>query len=153
MSTDFGKILKKLMVDEDVKQEQVAKDLGISPGILSNYIAGKNIPEMEFVRKCIVRFHLQGKAVRDIFTASFSSTARSNQKIILDTRFFKTDRIDLLAQAIAVLMFYPADPKAHLMNNIDLELSNLKGNINSHFENLALQLDYLPPTEPDTQKE
>jgi predicted transcriptional regulator len=153
MSTGFGKILKKLMVDEDMKQEQAAKDLGISPGILSNYIAGKNIPEMKFIRKCIERFHLQGKAVRDIFTASFSSTARSNQKIILDTRFFKTDRIELLAQAIAVLMLYPANPDVLIDKNADLKLSNLKENINNHFESLALQLDYLPPTEPDTQKE
>jgi predicted transcriptional regulator len=153
MSTGFGKILKKLMVDEDVKQEQIAKDLGISPGILSNYIAGKNIPEMKFIRKCIERFHLQDRAVRDIFTASFSSAARSNQKIILDTRFFKTDRIDLLAQAIAVLMLYPVDPDVLINKNADLKLSNLKEGINKHFESLVLQLDYLPPTEPDTQKE
>ncbi|MDR1278850.1 MAG: hypothetical protein LBK02_08870 [Treponema sp.] len=71
----------------------------------------------------------------------------------MDTRFFKTDRIDLLAQAIAVLMLYPVDPNTYFIKNADLEWPNLKEGINKHFENLALQLDYLPPTEPDTQKE
>jgi predicted transcriptional regulator len=104
MLTDFGKMLKKLMVDEDISQGQVAKELGASPSIFSNYMTGKNVPEMEIVEKCIKRFRLEKGAVKDIFSKAFSSTARENHKIILDTRYFREDRIDLLVQAITVLL-------------------------------------------------
>jgi transcriptional regulator with XRE-family HTH domain len=106
MLTDFGKMLKKLMVDEGINQEQLAQELGISSGILSNYMAGKNIPEMEIIEKCIRRFKLQRGSVKDIFSKAFSSTAKAKHKIILDTRYFKERRIDLLVQAITVLLLF-----------------------------------------------
>jgi predicted transcriptional regulator len=104
MLTDFGKMLKKLMVDADISQGQLAKELGISPAILSNYMTGKNVPEMKVVEKCIKRFLLKKGDVKGIFSKAFSSAAKENHKIILDTRYFREDRIDLLVQAITVLL-------------------------------------------------
>jgi transcriptional regulator with XRE-family HTH domain len=104
MFTEFGKMLKKLMIDEGISQGQLAKDLGISPAILSNYLTGKNIPEMRVIEKCIKRFKLEKGDLKDIFSKAFSSAAKANHKIILDTRYFKKERIDLLVQAITVLL-------------------------------------------------
>jgi predicted transcriptional regulator len=102
MLTDFGKMVKKLMVDADISQGQLAKDLGISPAILSNYMTGKNVPEMKMVEKCIKRFGLEHKKIQEIFTKAFTSTAKANQSIHLDTRFFKVKRLDLLVMYIPV---------------------------------------------------
>jgi transcriptional regulator with XRE-family HTH domain len=104
MFTEFGKMLKKLMIDEGISQGRLAKDLGISPAILSNYMTGKNIPEMKMVEKCIKRFKLEKGDLKDIFSKAFSSTAKANHKIIMDTRYFKEERVDLLVQAITVLL-------------------------------------------------
>jgi transcriptional regulator with XRE-family HTH domain len=104
MLTDFGKIVKKRMVDEGISQGQLAQKLGISPGILSNYMTGKNIPEMETIENWIKYFALRNEEIRDIFTKAFSSTARANHSIHLDTRFFKRERLDLLAKAIVVIV-------------------------------------------------
>jgi transcriptional regulator with XRE-family HTH domain len=104
MFTEFGKMLKKLMIDEGISQGQLAKDLGISPSILSNYMTGKNIPEMRIVEKCIKRFKLEKGDLKDIFSKAFSSAAKVNHKIILDTRYFKEEWVDLLVQAITVLL-------------------------------------------------
>ncbi|MDR2072203.1 MAG: helix-turn-helix domain-containing protein [Spirochaetaceae bacterium] len=98
--------MKKLMVDEDISQGQLAQDLGISPAMLSNYMTGKNIPEMKIVEKCIKRFKLQNAAVKDIFSKVLSSTAKVNRKIILDTRYFKEGRLDLLVQVITILLLF-----------------------------------------------
>jgi hypothetical protein len=93
------------MVDEGINSlGQLEKDLGKRSSMLSNYITGKNVPEMEFIEKCIKRFKLEGTALKDIFSRAFSSTARANQKIILDTRYFKEDRIELLVQIITLLL-------------------------------------------------
>jgi transcriptional regulator with XRE-family HTH domain len=104
MFTEFGKMLKKLMIDEGISQGKLAKDLGISPAILSNYMTGKNIPEMKIVEKCIRRFKLEKRELKDIFSKTFSSAAKANHKIVLDTRYFKEERVDLLVQAITVLL-------------------------------------------------
>jgi transcriptional regulator with XRE-family HTH domain len=121
MLTDFGKTVKKLMVDEGISQRQLAQDLGISPAMLSNYMTGKNIPEMIIVEKCIKRFMLKKVRVKDIFSKTFSSTAKANHKIILDTRYFRKDRIDLLVQAITILLlFHPTLTVTEGLMNIDL---------------------------------
>jgi transcriptional regulator with XRE-family HTH domain len=104
MFTEFGKMLKKLMIDEGISQGQLAKDLGISPAILSNYMTGKNIPEMRILEKCIERFKLEKGDLKEIFSKAFSSAAKANHKIILDTRYFKEEWVDLLVQAITVLL-------------------------------------------------
>jgi predicted transcriptional regulator len=135
MLTDFGKMVKKLMVDEDISQGQLAKELGISPAMLSNYMTGKNIPEMMIVEKCIKRFKLQSVAVKDIFLKTFSSTAKANHKIILDTRYFKERRIDLLVQAITILLlFHPT-----LTVNEGSTLTNLEKDITTLYSCLERQ--------------
>ncbi|MDR2630131.1 MAG: helix-turn-helix transcriptional regulator [Spirochaetaceae bacterium] len=144
MLTDFGKMVKKLMVDEGINQRQLAQDLGISPAILSNYMTGKNIPEMETIEKCIKRFKLQRGAVKDIFSKAFSSTAKSNHKIILDTRYFDSKRLDLLAQAIVVLMIYPDNPSKK-QEPFDFELAALRSHISDYFKNLDIESEYQPP--------
>jgi hypothetical protein len=72
--------------------------------MLSNYMTGKNIPEMRLVEKCIKRFKLEREEVREIFLKTFSSATRTNHKIILDMRYFKKERLDLLVQAITILL-------------------------------------------------
>jgi predicted transcriptional regulator len=122
MLTDFGKMLKKLMVDADISQGQLAKELDISPAILSNYMTGKNVPEMKVIEKCIKRFLLQKGDVKDIFSKAFSSATKENHKIILDTTYFREDRIDLLVQVITVLLL--SSPSLFFTNGglpIDLE--------------------------------
>jgi predicted transcriptional regulator len=144
MLTDFGKMLKKLMVDEGINQKQLAPDLGISSGMLSNYIAGKNIPEMKTIEKCIKRFKLQRGAVKDIFSKAFSSTAKAKHKIILDTQFFNSKRLDLLVQVIVVLMLYPDNPsKKHKPS--DFGLMVLRSRIFDYFKNLDIESEYQPP--------
>jgi transcriptional regulator with XRE-family HTH domain len=107
MVTDMGKMLKKLMVDADISQNQLAVDLGISPSILSNYITGKNVPEMEVIGKLIERFNLEGEDLKEIVSKTLASTARHNHKISIDTRFFRPGRIDMLVKMITVLLMYP----------------------------------------------
>jgi predicted transcriptional regulator len=135
MLTDFGKIVKKLMVDEDISQGQLAQDLGISPAMLSNYMTGKNIPEMMIVEKCIKRFKLEREGIKDIFSKVFSSTAKANNKIILDTRYFGEERIALLVQAITILQLSYPTLKLH-SNAIYIDLEE---NIKTFYTNMERQ--------------
>jgi transcriptional regulator with XRE-family HTH domain len=144
MLTVFGKMLKKLMVDEDISQGQLAQDLGISPAMLSNYMTGKNIPEMKIVEKCITQFRLQNAAVKDIFVKVFSSTAQANHSIHIDTRFFNSERLDLLARAIVVLMLYPDEPSTNQEPH-DRMLEALRSRISDYFKSLDSMVEYQPP--------
>ena len=58
---EFGKILRGLMVKNNLWQVELAKELEVSPAILSNYITGDNITEMDFLAKCVKRFGLEKK--------------------------------------------------------------------------------------------
>jgi predicted transcriptional regulator len=144
MFTDFGKMVKKLMVDENMSQGQLAKELGISPAMLSNYMTGKNIPEMETIEKCIKRFDLRNGKIRDIFTKTLTSTAQANHSIHLDTRFFKRERLDLLAEAIVVIMLYPDNPN-YMHAPYDSRLKALRGQIADYFKSLDIEVEYHPP--------
>jgi transcriptional regulator with XRE-family HTH domain len=144
MLTDFGKTVKKLMVDEGISQGQLAKELGISPAILSNYMTGKNIPEMKIIEKCIKRFNLEGGKAKEIFTLAFLSTAQANHSIHLDTRFFKRERLDLLAEAIIVIMLYPDIPSKK-QEPFEHRLELLRSRISSCFKNLDIKTEYQPP--------
>ncbi|MDR2445327.1 MAG: helix-turn-helix transcriptional regulator [Spirochaetaceae bacterium] len=137
-------MLKKLTVDEGISQEQLAKDLGISPAILSNYMTGKNIPEMSFIEKCVKRFSLRNRKIRDIFTKAFFSTAQANHSIHLDTRFFKHERLDLLAQAIVVIMLYPDTPNKK-QEPFDDRLEIFGNRISGYFKSLDIEAEYRPP--------
>ena len=48
-ATDFGITIRELMARNNLSQVKMAKKLKVSPAILSNYITGKNIPEMDFL--------------------------------------------------------------------------------------------------------
>jgi transcriptional regulator with XRE-family HTH domain len=102
-ATEFGKILRELMAKNNLRQEQLAKELGVSPSILSNYITGKNIPEMDFLAKCVDRFALKGKDLKPFFEKAYLSSVQSSHKIVLDTSYFREDRLDILLQALVVL--------------------------------------------------
>jgi len=106
-ATDFGKIIRKLMVKNNLRQEQLAKELEVSPSILSNYITGKNIPEMDFLAKCVKKFNLKNKDVQDLFFNAFLSSASNNQKVVIDTRYIAQERYETLAKSLAVLLLYP----------------------------------------------
>jgi predicted transcriptional regulator len=140
MLTDFGKMIKKLMVDEGINQGQLAQDLGISPAILSNYMTGKNIPEMRIVEKCIKRFRLQNTAVKDIVSKAFSSAAKANHKIILDTQYFKEERIVFLVQVITILLSsYPTLSLIYDSTLIDLEKDIKKFYINMERQEIKFE--------------
>jgi transcriptional regulator with XRE-family HTH domain len=105
-ATELGKVIRELMAKNNLRQEQLAGELGVSPSILSNYITGKNIPEMSFLAKCVDRFALKGKDLKDLFDKAFSSSVKGSHKIILDTRYFREDRIGTLLQILVVLQLY-----------------------------------------------
>jgi transcriptional regulator with XRE-family HTH domain len=145
MRTNFGKILWGLIIERDINQEKLAKELGVSSSTLSNYMTGKNIPEMGLIDTCIRRFALKGKMIKDIFSKAFSSMAAANHKIVLDTRFFKPERIETLAQIITVLLLYPDSPNMDPTYKHNL-IEGIKSNIQLHFSYLDLEVNYNPPS-------
>jgi transcriptional regulator with XRE-family HTH domain len=104
MLTELGKILKIICTKADIKQKEMAKDLGISTGNLSDIMAGKTVPKMDILGKCIERYGIKGKEIRDLFSSAFSSAAKNNHTIILDTRHFKKDRVDFLIKIITIFL-------------------------------------------------
>jgi len=106
MATEFGRILKGLIGNCDISQGKLAEELGVSPAILSNYIAGKNIPKMDFLRKCVNYFKLEGNDLKTFFTSAFICSYQNNQEIYLDTRYFKEERIIPLINVVVALLLY-----------------------------------------------
>jgi transcriptional regulator with XRE-family HTH domain len=86
MLTDLGKMLRNFCTNAELKQEQLASDLGCSPGALSNYMNGKTVPEMEILAKCAERFNLKGIDLKNLFAKAFFGAIQTQQKIVLDTR-------------------------------------------------------------------
>ena len=139
-ATEFGRILKGLIGKCDISQEELAIELTeshqkkVSPSILSNYIKGKNIPEMDFLEKCVSRFSLKGKELKDIFEKAFFSTIQSHQRISLDTRYFREERLETLVQIIIILLLYSnrqSPPKSGTNHPL---LINLFNSIKSSFD-------------------
>jgi transcriptional regulator with XRE-family HTH domain len=110
MLTDFGKMVRNLCTNAELKQEQLAAVLGCSPGALSNYMNGKTVPEMEILAKLVERFGLKGKDLKNLFVKVFSGTVQNQQKIVLDTRFFREDRLDTLVRVIVALLLVSDRP-------------------------------------------
>ncbi|GHV13318.1 hypothetical protein FACS189491_08100 [Spirochaetia bacterium] len=133
MLTDLGKMLRNLCTDNEITQEQLAKDLGVSPATLSNILTGKAAPGMELLAGAITRFNLKGKDMRELVFRAFSSSFHVGQKIEIDPRFFKEERLDTLAQAIVTLLLHPdfdaLKEKTH-------GFSTLKKSMNSWFDTL-----------------
>jgi transcriptional regulator with XRE-family HTH domain len=106
-ATEFGKKLRELIAKNNLRQRQLAEELGVSPSILSNYITGKNIPEMDFLAKCTKKFALRDKELVDFFNSAFLTAGTNNHKIIVDTQFLGSKQIEILAKFLTVLIFYP----------------------------------------------
>ena len=152
-ATDFGKILRGLMVRNNLRQVELAKELKVSSSILSNYITGDNITEMDFLAKCVKRFGLEKKELADLFCSAFSSNAiSSHHKIVLDTRFIDSDRIDMLSKFLTVSVLCP---KMHCKSMFDITpIEELETIINNHYEALDKETDFYPPptdTKPEVE--
>ena len=111
-ATEFGKIIRELLAKNNLRQEQLARELEVSPSILSNYITGKNIPEMDFLVKCMNKFDLKDNSleIADFFYKAFLSSAANNHKVIIDARLFDSTRIGMLAKTITVSLLFPQSP-------------------------------------------
>ena len=105
-ATDFGKTIRELMARNNLRQKQLAKVFGVSPGSISNYIIGKNVPEMDFLAKCANFFNLEGRELKTFFTNAFLSTCQNNQKIIIDTHYFREESLKPLIHVIVTLLLY-----------------------------------------------
>jgi predicted transcriptional regulator len=146
-ATEFGKILRELMVRNNLQQGKLAKELEVSPAILSNYITGKNIPEMEFLAKCVNKFNLKNEEITKLFYSAFISAATNNQKVIVDTRFIDPTRIEMLTKVLAVLILYTNKPTGlSYSGRIDL----LGGTINDFYNSLRKEIEFNPPLKNDT---
>ena len=106
--TEFGKVLRSLLPGQNLHQGKIAKKLGVSTGTISNYITGKNIPGTDFLSKCIKEFGLKKGAMANFFYTAFLSAATSKQKeVIIDARLIDSERIEILAKFLTVLVLYP----------------------------------------------
>jgi transcriptional regulator with XRE-family HTH domain len=135
MLTDLGKMIKNLCTNADLKQEQLAAKLGCSPGTLSNYMNGKAAPDMDILAKIVDRFGLKEKELKNLFSKAFFSAVQNNQKIVLDTRFFRKGRVETLVQFIVALLLLDnkhssstTDIDPTLFSNI---IRNIKGSYNA----------------------
>jgi transcriptional regulator with XRE-family HTH domain len=109
-ATEFGKVIRGLMVQNNLCQNEMAGELGVKPSTLSNYLTGKSVPEMDFLVKCVDRFALKGNDLKNLFDKAFYSSVQGSHKIILDTRYFREDRIGTLLQVIVVLQLCSDSP-------------------------------------------
>ena len=102
-ATDFGIVLRKLITEINLSQGKMARKLEVSPALLSNYITGKNIPEMDFLAKCVKQFGQKQKGVEkgiddiaNFFCKAFLSAAMNNHKVIFNTRYIDSQRTEIL---------------------------------------------------------
>jgi len=147
-ATEFGKELKSVMGRNDINQAELAKKIEVSPSILSNYIIGKNIPEMEFLDKCISVFgqkqkgKKEGVDIVDFFFTNFISSAMSNHhKVIFDTKNLDSRRLKMLAKILTVLILYP---EITINSNYD-PIVSLEDSISKYFNELEKNAKYNPP--------
>ena len=138
--TDFGNFIKQQIAKNDISQKKLAGDLGLLESLLSEYLAGVKIPEMDFVNKCIKYFNLKEKEIQESYTKYFLSTAKKNGKIIINVKFFKPERIDLLVEILTVILLYPHDQHGGKKKK---SLSDLRTFLESYHNDIR----YKPPTD------
>jgi transcriptional regulator with XRE-family HTH domain len=143
MVTELGKILKKICVDADIKQREMAKSLKISTGKLSAIMTGKTVPDMDLLGKCIDRYQLKGKDIKDIFSSAFVSTAKNNHTIVLDVRHFRPQRVDWLIKIFTLLLLQNGPDDIHI---------TLTHIMKDCYRTLDTGVEYTPPSyeESDT---
>jgi len=106
-ATEFGKKLLFYGNEKNIRgQNKLAKVLEVSTGTMSNYITGKAIPDIDFLLKCIKIFEIENKDIPDFFIKYFATTAEKNKKIIIDTRYIESDRIETLVKIVTILMLH-----------------------------------------------
>jgi len=143
-ATEFGKIIRGLMAANNLQQGKLAEELRVSPAILSNYITGKNIPEMDFLAKCVKKFELKNEGLADFLYKAFLSSATHNQKIVVDTRFINVTRFEMLSKILAVFMLYPEIQYSQKENEMIQELDNM---INVYYNALEKTTKFHPPAD------
>jgi transcriptional regulator with XRE-family HTH domain len=129
-ATELGKKIRELIPKNNLNQDKLAKELGVSPSALSGYITGKLLPNMEFLDKCVKIFCLEKEALSDFFYAAFMSTAKHNQEIKIDTRFIDQDRFEVLAKILTALVLFPTPPNKYFIGYQE----SLEEKINHFFE-------------------
>jgi transcriptional regulator with XRE-family HTH domain len=139
-ATDFGKLLRIIKDNNNLSQEQMAKELDVSPSALSNYIIGKNVPEIDFLAKCIDKFNLLSSDIdlSDFLLKAFLSSARNNHKVIINTQFIDDRRIDILAKILTVLILYPIGDITQEAGSIN----DLRLNISQYYSALKKERDF-----------
>ena len=146
-ATELGKVIREYMAKNNLSQEKLAEELGLSDSMLSNYIIGKNIPDTKFLAKCIQKFKLQNAQLSEFFRLSFISSAKSKNKVLLDTQFIDPDRLEMLSKILTVVILYPEIP----YNNTELENIRELGFVIGKFYNaLATRTTFKPPAKSDT---
>ena len=145
--TDFGAIIRELMISPKITQKELAEKLGVSDGILSNYLTGKNIPEMSFLEKCIKYFGDRNKNlkngidIKEFFYKTFLCTAQNNKKVTIDTNSLDPIRNEILAKTLTVLLLYPKFPDDYYAFKTMSELNDF---INQYYKVLEDKIDYKP---------
>ena len=144
-ATDFGKILRGLMVRNNLRQVELAKELEVSPAILSNYLIGKNIPEMDFLAKCVKRFDLKKKELSEFYYSAFLISAETRYEIVFNTQHIDSTRIDMLVKFLTALELYPTMPNG---GNENKEIVELRFKIDECYKALGEDTIFRPtPTE------
>jgi transcriptional regulator with XRE-family HTH domain len=145
-------MINGLIGEADISQGKLAKALGISSSMLSNYLSGKNIPTMELIAKCRDIFSLENEGIKEIFAKTFLSSAQSNHTIHLDTRFFNPKRLDLLVKAILICMLYPENMDYNIVKLPDPGLVRLGSLFSEYYKALDHKVDYKPPAQDEKDK-
>lgn len=69
MLTTFGKILRKLRIDNGQLLKDMADNLGISSANLSSVEHGKRSPQRTMVQDIIIKYHLQAEDEESLWNA------------------------------------------------------------------------------------
>jgi DNA-binding XRE family transcriptional regulator len=109
MENEFGKLIRVLRAKkDDLKQWQMAKDLGCSDGHISNVEKGKGrvAPEFSWLVKCRNYFNLSNEETVDFFKKAFSSYKEIN----LNMECFPEEQKEWLVSIIVFLLLFPVNP-------------------------------------------
>ena len=106
------------------------------------------MPEMKEFAKCVDLFSLTGKDLKNLFSKAFFGAVNTQKEIVLDTRFFKQDRLESLVQIIVVLLLLSDRPDPILRDMIPI-IDKIRNEIKGRYE--AMDTDpYLELVRPST---
>ena len=136
-ATEFGKIIRGLLGSDVNSQTRFAKELDVSPAILSYYLTGKTIPKLEFVSKCIKIFKLDKQKSSELYFKYFLSAFDRNKKIPLDVRTINPNRIEVLGKLLTILFLYPETTARSALYSDREPFETLVATIGSFYNKLA----------------